>query len=97
MYTYQLSQRDTPLQTLAPTVDWVLVRATFDALLKHRDDLVQTVETDLDKILEGTQGDLEKQRVYATRLSLTLATAPQGHVFFNGKHYDLDDVSIHFP
>ena len=66
---------------------------TFDALLARKADLAETVERDLDAILAGTEGDLEKQRAYAARLGATLATAPQGHVFFNGKHYDLDDVS----
>ncbi len=74
-----------------PSVDWSLVRQAFDALLAARDD-AETVETDLDTILEGTEGDLKKQRAYATRLSTTLESASQGHVFFNGKHFELDDV-----
>ncbi|TFK82573.1 glycosyltransferase family 24 protein [Polyporus arcularius HHB13444] len=86
-----LSQRGTPLQDLSPSVDWSLVRQAFDALLAARDDTAETVETDLDTILEGTEGDLEKQRAYATRLSTTLESASQGHVFFNGKHFELDD------
>ena len=89
----QLSQRNAPLETLKPTVDWAVVRTTFDALLARKTDLAEAVEKDLDTILAGTEGDLEKQRAYAARLGATLATAAQGHVFFNGKHYDLDDVS----
>ena len=47
---------------------------------------------DLDMILEGKEVDLEKQRAYAARLQTTLASAQNGHAFFNGKHFDLDDV-----
>ena len=68
------------------------MRQTFDALLARKDAIVETVATDLDAILQGTEGDMEKQRAYASRLSTTLESAPQGHVFFNGKHFDLDDV-----
>ncbi|RPD60390.1 glycosyltransferase family 24 protein [Lentinus tigrinus ALCF2SS1-7] len=95
-FLYNLAQRGTPLQALSPTVDWLLVRQAFDALMARKDDIAETVETDLDAILEGTEGDLEKQRAYAARLSTTLESAPQGHVFFNGKHFDLDDDFLRY-
>ncbi|KAI0715904.1 glycosyltransferase family 24 protein [Cerioporus squamosus] len=97
-FLHNLAQRGTPLQELSPSIEWSLVKQVFDVLLTRRDDIAETVETDLDAILEGTEGDLEKQRAYATRLSTTLESAPQGHVFFNGKHFDLDDVcDLLFP
>ena len=40
----------------------------------------------------GKEVDLEKQRAYAARLETTLASAPNGHVFFDRTHLDLDDV-----
>ena len=73
---------------------WSIVRTAFKALLARQEELPEELETDLDKILEGTEGDLDKQRAYAARLSTKLADAPQGHVFFNGKHFDLDDVRV---
>ncbi|KAI0754012.1 glycosyltransferase family 24 protein [Daedaleopsis nitida] len=95
-FLHKLSQRDLPLEALSPSVDFSLVRAAFDALLARREDLAETVERDLDKILEGTEGDLEKQKAYANRLRADLASAPQGHVFFNGKHFDLDDDFLRY-
>jgi UDP-glucose:glycoprotein glucosyltransferase len=32
-------------------------------------------------------------RAYAARLGATLASAPRGHAFLNGRHLDMDDVS----
>ena len=77
------------------SVDWSLVQSAFKSLLARKEgDLPEDVETDLDKILAGTEGDLEKQRAYAIRLGTSLASAPQGH---NGKHFDLDDVRPNPP
>ena len=58
----------------------------------RKPDLEDAVESDLDKILAGMDGDLDKQRAYAARLSLDLESSPDGHAFFNGKHFTLDDV-----
>ncbi|PIL30079.1 hypothetical protein GSI_07656 [Ganoderma sinense ZZ0214-1] len=94
-----ISQRDEPMESLKPTVDWALVRSAFKSLLERKaEDLAEDLglETDLDKILEGTAGDLEKQRAYALRLGTSLASAPQGHAFFNGKHFDLDDDFLRY-
>lgn len=90
----QIAQRDEPMESLKPSVDWSLVRSAFKSVLarKEEEDLPEGIETDLDKILTGTEGDLEKQRAYAIRLGTSLASAPQGHAFFNGKHFDLGDV-----
>ena len=73
-----------------------MVRAHFKALISRAEGLPDTVETDFDTIVEGKEGDLAKQRAYAFRLDATLASALHGHAFFNGKHFDLDDVRC-FP
>ncbi len=80
------------MEQVSPTVVWSQVRSNFNDLLAAKEGLPEGIETDLDVVLEGGEGDLDAARSYATRLSATLATAPQGHVFFNGKHFDLDDV-----
>lgn len=80
------------MDQVSPTVVWSQVRTNFDELLAAKENLPEGIETDFDAILAGGEGDLDAARTYATRLSATLSTAPQGHVFFNGKHFDLDDV-----
>lgn len=80
------------MEQVSPTVVWPQVRAAFAELLATRDELPDTIETDLDAVLAGSESDLDAARAYAARLGATLATAPQGHAFFNGKHFDLDDV-----
>ena len=42
---------------------------------------------------------LEKIKAYVERLGASLASAPGGHAFLNGKHMDMNDVcypSFHF-
>ncbi|OSD04995.1 glycosyltransferase family 24 protein [Trametes coccinea BRFM310] len=90
-FILSLTQRNVPLDLLKPSVDWSTVRLSFNRLLAAQEELDDDIEKDLDVILEGTEGDLEKPRAYARRLGASLATAPQGHVFVNGKHFDLDD------
>ena len=34
--------------------------------------------------------------IYGKRLSVDMASSPNGHVFINGKHFNLDDVSHTF-
>ena len=87
---YQVSQSDPARET----VDWTITRATYNAILARKPDLPDDVERDFDEILAGSAGDLEPLRAYAARLSTDLASAPDGHAFFNGKHYELDDVCL---
>ena len=81
-----------PLEHLRPTVDWSVVRANFNRLLASQEELDEDIEKDFDVILQGSDDDLEGPRAYARRLSASLSSAPQGHVFVNGRHFDLDDV-----
>ncbi|KAJ3001154.1 hypothetical protein NUW54_g6613 [Trametes sanguinea] len=90
-FVLSLTQRNVPLDSLKPSVDWSTVRLSFNRLLAAQEELDEDIEKDLDVILEGSEGDLEKPRAYARRLGASLSTAPQGHVFVNGKHFDLDD------
>jgi len=48
----------------------------------------------LDEIYEGQTGDapLDKVSLYSERLATTLAASNMGHAFFNGKHFDVDEV-----
>ena len=79
------------MESLKPSVDLSLVCSAFTSLTRKEDGLPEGLETDLDKIFAGTEGDLGKQRAYALRLGTSLASAPDGHAFFNGKHFNLDD------
>ena len=37
---------------------------------------------------------LEKIKAYVDRLGASLASAPGGHAFLNGKHMDMNDVCL---
>ena len=90
---HQVAQRDEPMESLKPSVDLSLVRSAFKSLLaREEEDLPEGLETDLGKIFAGTQDDFEKQHAYALRLGTSLASALDGHAFFNGKHVVEDDV-----
>ncbi|KAI8974783.1 glycosyltransferase family 24 protein [Trametes punicea] len=92
-----LTQRNVPLELLRPTVDWSRVRLQFNHLLAAQDDdLDGDVERDLDVILQGNDGDLDGPRAYARRLDTRLESALHGHVFVNGRHFDLDDDFLRF-
>ncbi|KAI0948225.1 hypothetical protein AcW1_009797 [Taiwanofungus camphoratus] len=90
-----VSQAEVPMQYLKPTVDWALVRSGFRSLVTTSGPLGEGVTTNLDSILGGLDrqsgAQLAKVRDYAVRLGTTLASAPQGHAFVNGKYFDLDD------
>ncbi|KAI0696066.1 glycosyltransferase family 24 protein [Cytidiella melzeri] len=88
----QISQAHLPVEALTYNVDWKIVRSTFKAMMAEREE-----DVDLDSIINPSagagEGDdaIEKLRQYARRLGADLQSAPQGHAFVNGKHFDLND------
>jgi UDP-glucose:glycoprotein glucosyltransferase len=58
-----------------------------------KEDDEATIAHTFKQILEGTEADsyLGAAMTWAERLSTSLGTASQGHVFVNGKHFDMDD------
>ena len=67
----------------------------FDALTASQAPRDRDAPTDFDTIVHGTSEssvNLGNVRAYAERLGTTLASAPRGHTFLNGKHFDMDDV-----
>jgi hypothetical protein len=86
---------------MTPSVDWDLVRSEFSTLLQNYPPKGDDVPTDLDVILDGTDGSLEerldKARKYAMRLDALKDSSPNGHAFVNGKHLDVNDVCLIFP
>ena len=79
----------------AATPDWPLVASEFAELLAEPADLDAPPATPLSAILDGeleaVEEKLENARKYAARLGADRASAPNGHVFVNGKHFELDD------
>lgn len=79
-------------------VDMSVVQSELQSL-QYRDSPEEgESEVDVQSLLnleEGLAVDerLSKARDYATRLDSTLASSLTGHVFVNGKHFLLDDVS----
>jgi UDP-glucose:glycoprotein glucosyltransferase len=73
-----------------------LVRSEFEALIIEQVPRKADAPPDFDAIVTGaleSSISLDKVRTYAERLGATLASAPLGHTFLNGKHFDIDDVS----
>ncbi|THH10819.1 hypothetical protein EW146_g8252 [Bondarzewia mesenterica] len=85
------------VQQMPEHVNWELVRSEFQDLIKVEDPKEGGVTMDFDTVtgntIEELQSKVSSARAYAKRLGATMSSSPQGHVFFNGKHYDLDDVS----
>ena len=80
------------------TVQWEAVRTIYDRLRQSDDEekpdeLVPT----LDSIFEDQPEEnvpFEKIGLYTDRLGATLAKSAGGHAFFNGKHFDFNDVKF---
>lgn len=79
------------------TVQWEAVRTIYDRLLEAQeeekpDELIPSLTS-----IFGDQSEeivpFEKIGLYADRLGASLAKSPGGHAFFNGKHFDVNDVS----
>lgn len=81
----------------ASTVDWALVESEFSHLVASKthtggeDWVPPTFAAAMDGEA-AVVARVEKARAYAERLSLDVASSPQGHAFVNGKHLELDDV-----
>lgn len=100
----QIAQLEVPIPLLSPVVDWSLARTEFTDIIAEYlegDDVPEDFprDVDFDAILVGESDSskelLGKAQKYAKRLSADLASAPQGHVFLNGKHFNLDDVCFY--
>lgn len=94
----QLAQIQLPPHLQTFSVNWLAVSASYNALIEA--ELEQNPEApkpDLESILEGSDADTEppfdRIAAYTERLDATHATSLLGHVFFNGKHLDMNDVS----
>lgn len=97
-YFFQVSQVASLEDALSPTVDWTVVKHEFTQLLKDNEPLEDGMETDFEAVITEattlTHFSIDKLNLYARRLSTDLSSAPQGHAFVNGKHFDLDDVGF---
>ena len=81
-------------------VDLSIVQSELEAL-QNRDspeegesEIDARTLLDLNEELTVVDERVNKAKDYATRLDSTLASSLTGHVFVNGKHYNLDDVSV---
>ncbi|KIP02024.1 glycosyltransferase family 24 protein [Phlebiopsis gigantea 11061_1 CR5-6] len=98
--------RDRTLQFLthvsAPestAVEWSLIAREFLELTQHADAGPIEPKPDFHAIINA-QDDAtadsapQKAALYAKRLAADLASAPLGHVFVNGKHFELNDDTV---
>ncbi|EKM57416.1 glycosyltransferase family 24 protein [Phanerochaete carnosa HHB-10118-sp] len=74
-----------------PTFDWSLVTSEFTDLLARTEGLSASLASIFDGEDEEMEHKVAAARAYAARLAADLTSAPRGHVFMNGKHFDLDD------
>lgn len=79
------------------SIDWRMLDLEFASLLDSVNASADApIEATLDAILAGEDEEsvarIDAARAYARRLSADTASAPTGHVFVNGKHFELDDV-----
>jgi len=78
-------------------VQWEAVSSAYDRLTESErqekpEALIPTLASIISEEAESLVS-LEKITAYTERLGSTLATSSTGHAFFNGKHFDVDDVS----
>ena len=83
------------------TVNWHAVASSYNALIAPElEDDPEATKPNLKSILEGDDVDaqvpLDRLEAYAERLDATSATSPMGHAFFNGKHFNMNDVCTFF-
>jgi len=90
-----------PPQLQTPTVNWLAVSTSYNTLVAAEfESDPEAPKPDLKSILEGDDADaqapFDKIAAYTDRLDATPATSPLGHAFFNGKHFDMNDVCTVF-
>lgn len=64
-------------------------------MVRSQDPSEAEAPLELDDVLKGGSPHViavEKIASYVDRLGASLDLSPQGHVFVNGKHFDMDDV-----
>ena len=93
----QLAQLQLPPHLQTSNVNWLAVSTSFDTLIAaEREQDLEAAKPDLESILAGSDADsqapLDRLAAYTERLDATHATNPDGHAFFNGKHFDMGDV-----
>lgn len=74
---------------------WNVVRSVYKEFTEAEAP-ADSVVADLDAILDGKLtpfAPFDKIQKYSERLGTTLSASPTGHVFVNGKHFKLDDVT----
>lgn len=78
------------------TVEWAAVRSLYAHLIEaEAEEKPEALIPSLESILNGELDPtlpLEKIAIYQERLGSTLSSSPTGHAFFNGKHFDVNDV-----
>lgn len=79
-------------------VQWEAVRTIYDRLRRTEDEekpeeLIPTLASIFEDQPEETV-PFEKIGLYADRLGATLSKSAGGHAFFNGKHFDFNDVCL---
>lgn len=75
------------------TISWDVLKREFAGLLAEEQPLKAKAETDFDFITtKGVDIPLEKIQQYTKRLGVSLASAPDGEVFINGKPVEMSGV-----
>jgi UDP-glucose:glycoprotein glucosyltransferase len=93
----QISQLQLPAHMQTELVPWDAVRTVYDRLLQvEAQEKPDELIPDLASIFDDQPEDLvplDKIAVYTDRLGATVSKNPSGHAFFNGKHFDINEVT----
>lgn len=81
-------------------IDWSVISAEYADLvetvpLKDEEEIALSFEAVINGEFDGSQRMLDGAKAYAQRLDATLLSCPTGHAFLNGKHLDVDNVSVY--
>lgn len=73
-------------------------RAVFEAITQAEEPAAGALVLTWDEIIQPENEDglqmTNQAREYAKRLDIDLKSSPRGHAFINGRHYDINDVSM---
>ena len=86
------------LQGEKEELEWSHVQAQFEALTASEEIHEGSEPMSFDTVVSGSSEVFEerisKARAYARRLGTDNASSPKGHIFINGKYYEINDVRL---
>lgn len=77
----------------AESIDWNVARKAFENLLaKSESEHDPSIFADIVQGKLVPQAKLDGIASYVKRMGASLTASPEGHVFLNGRHFDMNEV-----